>query len=60
MAEREQRSPTYLSYFEHLVCLIAEADLPAIHRSLRLRKIGSRSAQFRRQFLASAGSVSDA
>ncbi|GIM88532.1 DUF4760 domain-containing protein [Paractinoplanes toevensis] len=52
--ERELRSPTYLSFFEHLVCLIAEADLDEIHRNLRLRKIGTRSAQFRQEYLSRA------
>jgi len=30
LVERRLRSPTYLSFFEHLVCLIADAD-PAKH-----------------------------
>jgi hypothetical protein len=52
MTERALRSPTYLSFFEHLVCMIAEADLNKYHQSLGLRKIGSRSAQFKQDFAA--------
>jgi hypothetical protein len=48
MAERAVRSPTHFSFFEHLVCMVAEADLAEIHQSLQLRKIGSRSAEFER------------
>jgi hypothetical protein len=59
LAERTLKSPTYLSYFEHLVCLIAEADLPKLHQSLNLRQIGARSAQFRQDFLANAAGVTD-
>jgi hypothetical protein len=47
LAERRLRSPTYLSFFEHLVCLIADADPAKHHESLGLRKIGSRSLQLR-------------
>jgi hypothetical protein len=50
LQERKLRSPTYLAYFEHLVCMIAEADLAEIHRGLNLRKIGTRSDRFRREF----------
>jgi hypothetical protein len=52
LKERELRSPTYLSFFVHLVCTIAEADVAAVHARLHLRKVGSRSARFRREFLA--------
>ena len=48
MAERAVRSPTHFSFFEHLVCMVAEADLAEIHQSLQLRRIGSRSAEFSR------------
>ena len=54
MAERALRSPTYLSFFEHLVCMIAEADLVKSHQELGLQKIGSRSAEFRRNFTSVA------
>jgi hypothetical protein len=57
MEERALQSPTYLSYFEHLVCMIAEADLAEIHQDLKLRKIGSRSAQFKQEFLSRSGAT---
>lgn len=50
MAERALRTPTYLAFFEHLVCMIAEADLVKNHQELGLQKIGSRSPEFRRNF----------
>ncbi|GAA3957496.1 hypothetical protein [Actinoplanes auranticolor] len=49
MAERALRSPTHFAFFEHLVCMVAEADLAEIHESLQLRKIGARSGQFKQQ-----------
>jgi hypothetical protein len=48
MVERAVRSPNHFSFFEHLVCMVAEADLAEVHESLRLRKIGPRSAEFKR------------
>ncbi|MFI7546753.1 hypothetical protein [Actinoplanes sp. NPDC049599] len=60
MVERTLRSPTHFAYFEHLVCMIAEADLAEIHEGLRLRKIGARSAEFKRQFLARPGQAGQA
>ena len=38
--ERKLRSPTYLSFFEHLVCLIADADSAKNLEGLGLRKMG--------------------
>ncbi|WP_127505562.1 DUF4760 domain-containing protein [Actinoplanes solisilvae] len=38
-AERTLRSPTYVSFFEHLVCLINEADPARHHEIHRLRKL---------------------
>jgi hypothetical protein len=45
MAERRLRSPNYLSFFEHLVCLIADADPAKHHERLGLRKLGSPSTK---------------
>ncbi|MEH1167762.1 hypothetical protein V6V47_20495 [Micromonospora sp. CPCC 205539] len=43
--ERKLRSPTYLSFFEHLVCLINDTDPAKHHESLGLRKLESISVQ---------------
>lgn len=45
IAERRLRSPTYLSFFEHLVCLIADNDPAKHHESLRLRRLNSLSTR---------------
>jgi hypothetical protein len=45
LAERRLASPTYLSFFEHLVCLIADADPAKHHKSLGLRKLASYSTK---------------
>jgi hypothetical protein len=55
MAERALRSPTHFAFFEHLVCMVAEADVAEIHESLQLRKIGTRSARFRRELRTRPG-----
>lgn len=48
--ERKIRRSTYLAYFEHLAVIAAESHLPAMHRSLGLKKIDSHSAEFEREF----------
>ncbi|MEV6596664.1 hypothetical protein AB0M36_07315 [Actinoplanes sp. NPDC051346] len=58
-AERRLRSPTYLSFFEHLVCLIADADPAKHHASLGLRSMDSRPARFGRDTVDRTVAVGD-
>ncbi|MFY1674909.1 hypothetical protein ACN27G_34055 [Plantactinospora sp. WMMB334] len=47
LAERQLRSPTYLSFFEHLVCLIDDAEPARHHASLNLRRMDPLSGRSR-------------
>ncbi|MBU2670368.1 hypothetical protein KOI35_43390 [Actinoplanes bogorensis] len=44
LAERRLGTPTYLSFFEHLVCLIGDADPTRHHERLGLRRLEAPSA----------------
>ncbi|GIE98537.1 DUF4760 domain-containing protein [Paractinoplanes rishiriensis] len=59
IAERRLRSPTYLSFFEHLVCLIADADPAKHHDGLGLRKMGLPSVAPKTEFLKASSDPAD-
>jgi hypothetical protein len=50
LQERKVRKSTYMAYFEHLAAVAAESDLPALHRSLGLKKIHTHSAELATEF----------
>ena len=50
LQERKIRKSTYMAYFEHLAALAEESDLPALHRSLGLKKMEAYSVDSKSEF----------